>query len=140
MRTTTIGAAAKAAGVTVDTVRFYERHGLLSRAARTASGYRLYGESDVERLKFIRQAKALGFSLDDVADLLRLQEGKGSRAQVRARAQGRIDDLDRKVRELTAIRDALASLMRQCSGDGPVAGCPIIEGVLAVSLKTKQEH
>lgn len=136
----TIGYAAKSAKVGVDTVRYYEREGLLSRASRTASGYRLYSDKDIERLRFIRQAKTLGFSLDDIAELLRLQDGKGSRAQVRVRAQNRIDDLDRKIRELSAIRDALASLMRQCSGNGPVAGCPIIEGVLAVPLQTRHEQ
>jgi DNA-binding transcriptional MerR regulator len=135
----TIGFAAKAAGVGIDTVRYYEREGLLSRAQRTASGYRLYSASDVERLRFIRQAKALGFTLEDIAELLRLQDGGGRRDQVRARAKARIDDLDRKIRELSAIREALASLERQCCGSGPLAGCPIIEGVQAVSLKSAPE-
>lgn len=130
----TIGYAAKTAGVGVDTVRYYEREGLLSKAARTASGYRLYAEADVERLRFIRQAKALGFTLDDIAELLRLQDGRGTRPQVRARARQRIDDLDRKIRELSAIRDALVALEHRCRGSGAVAGCPIIEGVRAVSL------
>ena len=130
----TIGYAAKTAGVGVDTVRYYEREGLLSKAKRTASGYRLYTEADVERLRFIRQAKALGFTLDDIAELLRLQDGHGTRPQVRARARQRIEDLDRKIRELSAIRDALVVLEHQCRGSGAIAGCPIIEGVRAVSL------
>ena len=96
--TITIGAAAKAAGVPIDTVRYYEREGLLSRAQRTASGYRLFGPADVERLRFIRQAKALGFTLEDITELLRLQDGGGARAQVRARARARIQELDRKIR------------------------------------------
>lgn len=135
----TIGAAAKAAGVAIDTVRYYEREGLLSRAQRTASGYRLFGAADVERLRFIRQAKALGFTLEDITELLRLQDGGGARAQVRDRARARIQDLDRKIRELTAIREALAALERQCHGRGTVAGCPIIEGVQAVSLTSPKE-
>lgn len=135
----TIGYAAKSAGVGIDTVRYYEREGLLSRATRTASGYRLYSKADVERLRFIRQAKTLGFTLEDIAELLKLQDGGGRREQVRVRARRRIEDLDRKIRELTAIRDALSALEHQCRGNGPVAGCPIIEGVQAVSLDEQKE-
>lgn len=139
IRTTTIGAAAKAAGVAVDTVRYYERAGLLPAAARSDGGYRLYTKSDVERLRFIRQAKALGFTLDDIAGLLQLQDGGGPREQVRATARARISELDRRIRELTAIRDALVALEGQCHGSGTVAGCPIIEGVQSVSLKPSPE-
>ena len=139
MSRTTIGSAAKAGGVSFDTVRYYEHEGLLSRAQRTASGYRLYSEADVTRLRFIRQAKALGFTLEDIAELLRLQDGGGPRAKVREKARVRIEDLDRKIRELSAIRDALVALEGQCCGSGPVAGCPIIEGVQAVSLALPTE-
>lgn len=134
-----IGAAAKAAGVKVDTVRYYERSGLLPAATRTAAGYRRYAQADVDRLRFVRQAKALGFTLEDIAELLRLQDGGGTRADVRARASSRVDDLDRKIRELTAIRNALSALEHRCQGRGSVAGCPIIEGVQAVSLSSIKE-
>ena len=126
----TIGKLAKQAGVGIDTVRFYEREGLLPRAQRTNSGYRLYALEDADRLRFIRRAKALGFSLEEIAELLQLNAGGGSRASVKKLAQHRLDDLDQKLREITAIRDALAQLVRQCSGKGAVAGCPIIESVL----------
>ncbi len=139
MRLHKIGFAAKAAGVGVDTVRYYEREGLLSQVPRTASGYRAYSDEDIERLQFIRKAKALGFSLEDIAELLRLQEGHGTRQEVRQKARNRIEDLDRKIGQLTAIRDALTALERQCSGGGPVAGCPIIEGVHAISLNPTSE-
>lgn len=132
----TIGAAAKAAGVAIDTVRYYEREGLLAGAPRSEGGFRLYRPADVERLCFIRQAKVLGFTLEDIAELLRLQDGGGSRAQVRERARARIAELDRKIVALTTIRDALAELERCCNGQGPVAGCPIIEGVRAHTLET----
>jgi DNA-binding transcriptional MerR regulator len=135
----TIGTAAKAAGVAVDTVRYYEREGLLSSAERTASGYRVFSPSDVERLRFIRKAKALGFTLADIADLLRLQDGGGPRTEVRSRARARIEDLSRKIAELTAIRDALVALEGRCHGRGTVAGCPIIRGVQAVSLADSSE-
>lgn len=131
-----IGFAAKAAGVTVETVRYYEREGLLGTARRTDAGYRLYSDADVARLQFIRQAKALGFTLDDIAELLQLQDGGGTKQQVRERVQHRLADLSEKIRQLTAIRDALATLEHQCSGCGPIAGCPIIEGVKAISLPT----
>ena len=135
----TIGAAAKAADVAIDTVRYYEREGLLASAARTASGYRVFAAADVERLRFIRKAKALGFTLADIADLLRLQDGGGPRAEVRQRARDRIEGLSRKIAALTAIRDALVALEGQCHGRGTVAGCPIIEGVQAVSLANPLE-
>ena len=134
----TIGKLAREAGVGIDTVRFYERAGLLPKAQRTASGYRLYQPGDADRLRFIRRAKALGFSLDEIAELLQLNAGKGTRASVRTLAQHRLDDLNQKIAEMTAIRDALSHLIKRCSGDGPVAGCPIIEGVLAKPAACKE--
>lgn len=136
----TIGKLAKQAGVGIDTVRFYERAGLLPRAQRSASGYRLYAVGDADRLRFIRRAKALGFSLEEIAELLQLNAGKGTRASVRRLAQRRLDDLSQKIHEMTAIRDALSHLVKRCSGDGPVAGCPIIEGVLAKVPAACREH
>src|SRR5690349_19187830 len=107
-RSFNIGKLARAAGVGVDTVRFYERAGLLPEAPRTASGYRTYAAADVGRLRFIRRAKALGFSLEEIAELLRLAQGKGGRAAVKALAERRVLDLDRRIRELTTFRDTLA--------------------------------
>ncbi len=134
----TIGVAAKAAGVAIDTVRYYERQGLLADAPRTEGGFRLFSTRDIERLQFIRKAKALGFTLDDIAELLRLQDGGGTRARVRERAQARIAELDRKIQAFTAIRDALATLEHCCSGQGPVAGCPIMEGVRSLDLENPE--
>ncbi|HUP91064.1 MAG TPA: MerR family DNA-binding protein [Solimonas sp.] len=131
MQGLTIGKLAKHAGVGIDTVRFYERAGLLPKAPRSASGYRLYALGDADRLRFIRRAKALGFSLEEIAELLLLNAGTGSRASVRRLAQRRLDDLNHKIDEMTSIRDALSQLVRRCSGDGPVKGCPIIESVVS---------
>lgn len=136
----TIGKLAREAGVGIDTVRFYERAGLLPKAQRTPSGYRLYEPGDAHRLRFIRRAKALGFSLDEITELLQLNTGKGTRASVRKLAQRRLDDLNQKLAEMTAIRDALSHLITRCSGDGPVSGCPIIEGVLAKAPAACKEH
>jgi len=126
----TIGALARAAGVGIDTVRFYERAGLMPQARRTAAGYRHYSAADRDRLRFIRRAKALGFSLEEIAELLRLSEGRGGRAGIKALAERRLADLEQKLRELAALRDTLAHYAQRCSGHGPVEGCPIIEALV----------
>ena len=126
----TIGRLARRAGVGIDTVRFYERARLLPAPSRTPSGYRSYREDDVARLRFIRRAKALGFSLEEISELLALSAGKGGRGTVKALADRRLRDLEQKIRELSAMRDALAHYAHRCSGTGPVSGCPIIEAVL----------
>ena len=130
MSTLTIGKLAGAAGVGIDTVRFYERAGLLNKPRRTASGYRLYAASDVGRLRFIRRAKTVGFSLEEVAELLRLNDGGGRRGAVRALASRRLAEIEQKLRELSRMRDTLRHLVFQCRGDGPLDGCPIIDAVL----------
>ncbi len=100
MGTLTIGKLATAGGVGIDTVRFYERAGLLKKPQRTAAGYRLYAESDAARLRFIRRAKALGFSLEAIAELLRLSDGGGRRGAVRALAERRLAEIEQKLSEL----------------------------------------
>jgi MerR family copper efflux transcriptional regulator len=129
MSTLTIGKLAAAAGVRIDTVRFYERAGLLKKPPRTGAGYRLYAESDAARLRFIRRAKALGFSLEEIAELLRLNDGGGRRSAVRALAEQRLSEIEQKLTELSRMRDTLRHLLHQCHGDGALAGCPIIEAV-----------
>jgi len=128
----TIGKLAAAAEVGIDTVRFYERAGLLKRPPRTPAGYRLYAEADAARLRFIRRAKVLGFSLEEVAELLRLNDGKGRRGAVRAVAERRLKEIEQKLAELGRMRDTLRQLVHECHGDGALAGCPIIEAVLPV--------
>ena len=136
----TIGKLANAAGVGIDTVRFYERAGLLNKPQRTASGYRLYAESEVARLRFIRRAKALGFSLEEIAELLRLNDGGGRRAAVRAVAGKRLAEIEQKLTELSRMRDTLRRLVLRCHGDGPLAGCPIIDAVLEGATHRKAER
>jgi MerR family transcriptional regulator, copper efflux regulator len=125
----TIGALARSAEVNVDTVRFYERQGLLRPAPRSAGGYRVYGEADAQRLRFIRRAKALGFSLEDIAELLRLTEDGHDRAAVKAVAERRVVDLQRRIAELEKMRSVLAHHAGHCSGHGNLKGCPIIEAL-----------
>lgn len=127
--TWTIGRLAKAAEVGVETIRFYEREGLLEVPERTASGYRLYPPETVDRLGFIRRAKVLGFSLAEIRELLRLAEPTGERARVKALAEHKLAQIDQRIGELQRMRGALSELTRQCSGHGPVDGCPIIEAL-----------
>ena len=123
-----IGQLAQRTGVAIDTVRYYERQGLLPTPQRRASGYRQYDDGDVARLKFVRRAKDLGFTLQEIHELLDLSDDRHSdRAEVRSLAQRRLDDIERKLRELAAMRDALSRLVVHCSGHGPLQGCPIIE-------------
>ncbi|MDZ7748560.1 MAG: MerR family DNA-binding protein [Halofilum sp. (in: g-proteobacteria)] len=127
--TMTIGRLARAARLGVETIRFYEREGLLAAPDRTASGYRLYPPDTVERLGFIRRAKGLGFSLAEVRELLGLAEPRGSRARVKELTEHKLAEIERRIDELHRMREALAELNRQCSGHGPVEGCPIIEAL-----------
>jgi len=131
MQSLTIGKLAAAAGVGIDTVRFYERAGLLKKPARTPSGYRKYTASDAARLRFVRRAKALGFSLDEISELLRLNDGGGRRKAVRALAERRLTEIEQRLAELERMRTSLRHLVRDCHGDGSLKGCPIIEAVLA---------
>ena len=130
MRKLTIGKLASAAEVGIDTVRFYERAGLLKRPQRTPAGYRLYAAADAARLRFIRRAKTLGFSLEEIAELLHLNDGGGRRGSVRAVAERRLKEIEQKLAELRRMRDTLRRLVHECHGDGTLAGCPIIEAVL----------
>ena len=109
-----IGQLAKLAGVKPDTVRFYERSGLLPKPARTASEYRLYDEATVNQLRFIKKAQSLGFSLDEVRRIIRLR-GQGSRTchSVLAIAEATLDETEIKLRELQKFRDALAANLKR---------------------------
>src|SRR5687767_12138016 len=131
MENLTIGKLAAAAGVGVDTVRFYERSGLLKKPRRTPAGYRVYAQGDAARLRFVRRAKALGFSLEEITELLKLNDGGGRRSAVRKLAERRLDEIERKLEELTQMRNSLRHLLHDCRGDGPLQGCPIIAAVEA---------
>lgn len=126
----TIGRVARGAGLTIDTVRYYEREGLLQRPGRTAAGYRQYTEEAVARLRFIREAKKLGFTLSEIRELLALKVAPGkSCADVRARAEAKIIDVRQRIDQLNRIRRALMKLTAACSGRGPTSECPILESL-----------
>jgi len=125
----TIGDLARQGGVGVETVRYYQRRGLLETPDRPAGGglgggVRRYGSEDVRRLRFIRSAQAAGFTLEQIAELLRLDAGE-DRPRARQLAQERIAALDAKIAELTAARASLRRLAQEC-GEGAAGPCPII--------------
>lgn len=121
----TIGGLAKAAGVGVETVRYYQRRGLLPEPARPPGEVRRYGEDDVRRLRFIRAAQAAGFTLTEIAELLELSAAE-DRARARELAQARVAALDARIAELHEARTALAGLASDCASQrgGP---CPILK-------------
>ena len=132
MQTMTIGRLAKAAGVNIDTIRYYERHGLLPRAARRESGYREYATDDVARLSFIRRAKELGFSLTDIGELLSLSRDRRSDMRgVKRKAEERLADVESKIDELKRVRRGLKTLIDACPGHGELATCPIVAALSA---------
>jgi len=121
---------AKEGGVNVETIRYYERHGLLPKAPRTVSGYRKFSPDYVTRLRFIRHAQELGFTLKEVKELLNLRVRPGSCcADVRRKAEAKIADVDQKIQNLHAIREALARMTATCIGRGPLANCSILEAL-----------
>lgn len=125
----TIGRVARLAEVGIDTIRFYERRGLLPEPQRTESGYRLYPPETITRLHFIRRAKALGFSLDEIVTLLALQDTGGPKAEVKAITHRKLEQVEAKIADLERMRDVLRELDHDCSGTGDVGGCPIIEAL-----------
>lgn len=123
----TIGGLARAGGVHVQTVRYYERKKLLAPFARRPSGYRLYGEEAVQRLCFIKNAQALGFTLREIADLLSLRISSTARCgDVQRRAQAKVAQVQAKVRDLQALARALNRLIRDCQAGRPTDQCPIL--------------
>ena len=126
----TRGTLAKKSGVNVETVRFYEKQGLIPEPPRNASNYRMYPEDAVRRLQFIRRAQELGFTLKEIRDLLSLRATPGVQcADVRGRAEEKVRDIDERVRTLRSIRKALSRLIAECSGSGAVTDCPILEAL-----------
>ena len=125
MQTLKIGEVAHQAGVNVDTVRYYERAGLLPQPARRPSGYRAYDNDAVRRLRFIRRAKTLGFTLEEIGELLSIS-AEHDVAAVKNAASRKLAAVDARLSELQRIRDALAGLIEACPGHGRAEQCPIL--------------
>lgn len=128
METIGIGTLAKRVGVSIDTVRYYEKSGLLEPHAKLPSGYRRYGDSQVARLRFIRRAQELGFSLKDIRELLGLSRLRDV-ARVKRSAEGKLAEVDRRIAALQRVRQALSELIAQCPGHGRADACPILKAL-----------
>ncbi|HAI47351.1 Mercuric resistance operon regulatory protein [compost metagenome] len=122
-----IGQLARQAGVPIDTVRYYERQHLLPTARRSAGGYRVFDQGDLTRLQFIRRAKALGFTLEEIGELLSLSDQRGQdMAQVRDTAVHKLEDIQQRITELQRMHAALKHLVDACPGHGELEQCPIL--------------
>lgn len=125
-----IGELAKRSGVGIDAVRFYEREGLLPNIQRLASGYRVYADADLKRLRFVTRAKALGFTLQEIRDLLALSDHRdGDMAELKAVAMEKLDSVQSKLAELERIRAGLQMLVTSCPGHGALEQCPILDAL-----------
>ena len=130
MASLTIGQLGKRADVGVETVRFYERRGLLAEPDRRPSGYRQYDEEVVDRLRFIKRAKELGFTLNEIKDLLSLRlDPTTTCADVKSQAEDKITDIEAKIRTLQRMKKALVKVTKACSGSGGTSECPILEAL-----------
>lgn len=128
MKQLKIGQVAKQSGLSVETVRYYEQRGLIPPPQRLDSGYRIYPESILERLHFITRCKDLGFSLQEIHELLSLQlNPETPSAEVKLRVDGKIDLVKGKIKELENLQASLEQLSGLCCGEGSVSDCPIID-------------
>lgn len=126
----TISRIAKGAGIGIETVRFYEREGLIDPPARTPANYRIYPQSDMLRLRFIKRAKKLGFTLKEIKELLSLQlDPQATKAEVKQQTEAKIADIECKIQDLTRMKEVLESLDACCSGQGSTSDCPILDAL-----------
>lgn len=128
--TLTIGKLAKTADVSIDSIRFYERRGLIAEPMRTKSNYRLYPLEAVDRLNFIKKAQQLGFSLNEIRELLDLSQApEASKADVKRKTGEKIEEIKDKIQDLSRMLDALEQLDKSCDGHGAINECPILKSL-----------
>ena len=126
----TIGRLAQEAGINLETLRFYEQKGLLPKPPRSSSGYRLFPSDTVQRLRFIKRAQQLGFSLTEIRELLALRvTPRTTTTEIRKFAEAKIADIEEKIKSLDSMRKSLLKLARSCSGCAPLSECPILESL-----------
>ncbi len=126
----TIGQVARQCGVGVETLRYYEREGLIAQPSRPELSFRKYSPDAVRKVRFIQRSKALGFSLREIKELLSLRvDASTSCAEVKKRAQEKIAEIEVKISTLSMMKQALARLAEACSGRGPTVECPILEAL-----------
>lgn len=126
-----IGAVASASGVSIQTIRYYESVRLVSKPDRTEGGFRLYEAATIRRLRFIKEAQALGFSLDEIRELLELVERPATTCRdVRGRLDGKVETVDAMIRKLKRLRTALVAMSKRCPNDGSAPDrCPLLESL-----------
>lgn len=130
MKGLTIGQVAKQAQVNIETIRYYERRGLVPEPPRRESGYRQYSPDTVARIKFIKRAQELGFSLKEIQELLALRvDPVMTSADIKRRAEAKLADIDAKLRDLKRMKTALMKLTAACRGRGPTSECPILDAL-----------
>jgi len=130
MGSLTIGKIASLAGVGVETIRFYEREGLIVKPPRKEPAYRQYPEEVIARIRFIKRAKELGFSLKEIKEILSLRVSPGVICEnIRVRAEVKITDIEKKIKALKKMKRALVKLTAACRGDVPANQCPILEAL-----------
>jgi MerR family copper efflux transcriptional regulator len=126
----TIGGLAQKAGVGVETIRFYERKGLLTQPERTDAGFRKYDSGSVRKVRFIKRAQALGFTLKEIKELLAMsQDSDMGSADFRRIAEAKVADITARIADLERMKKALAKLTRACPGHGPLEDCPILNAL-----------
>ncbi len=141
MESMTIGRLAKEARVNIDTLRYYEKRGLLPEPPRKESGYRLYNPDAVKRIAFIMHAKELGFSLDEIAELLSLRmETKSQCRAVKIKAEAKIAEVEEKIQSLQQIKAALQRLVGSCKVNKRLGECPILEALDAEGVQRMWER
>lgn len=126
MKSMKIGEVAKLAGTGIETIRFYEREGVLLEPKRRPSGYRQYDEATVERLEYIRRAKELGFTLSEIKELLSLSFAHSNCDHIRQRTEGRITDIENKIRSLQQMKRSLRKILERCQTKNSTDDCPLV--------------
>ena len=130
MDSLTISQVAKRGGVNIQTIRYYERQGLLAPTSRTEAAYRIFSAESVRRIRFIKRAQELGFSLKEIKELLSLRiDAHTTQADIRNRTQAKIADVEQKILHLQAIHASLLRMAEDCSGCGSLKDCPILESL-----------
>ena len=137
MKSMTIGKVARSSGVSIDTVRYYERQGLIPAPPRKESGYRIYTEETIRRILFIKNAQELGFSLKEISELLALRvESRRSCNEVMGITQQKIDEVSGKIKSLEGIKSVLEKLKGQCKARELTSPCPILESLEFDSMRS----
>ena len=125
-----IGKLSEKSGVSIETIRFYEHKGLIEPVSRKATGYRVYNEDSLERLRFIKRSKELGFSLEEISDLLSMRiKNKSQCNRVRTKAKEKLEDVQTKIEDLRHIATSLKKLIHTCESQNKTNNCPILENL-----------